>query len=110
MGESEKAIEQYLCRQIEKLGGEAYKFVSPNRRAVTDRICVLPNNIIVFVELKSEGLRPSDAQFRELQRLRTKGVWAEWVDKKIKVDILIEYIKEAIEYGTSSNRNFTPDE
>ena len=38
----EKNIENYLKNKIKKLGGVAYKFVSPGMVGVPDRICVLP--------------------------------------------------------------------
>ena len=39
----ESQLEQKLVSHITKLGGIAYKFSSPNRRSVPDRLCVMPN-------------------------------------------------------------------
>jgi hypothetical protein len=90
---TEKEIEQYLIEQIAKLGGEAYKFVSPNRRAVLDRLCVMPAGIIAFIEVKATGKQPSDAQFREIDRLQNKGHYANWVNSKKSIDDLIKHLK-----------------
>jgi hypothetical protein len=94
--ESEKITEKYLCDKIRLLGGEAYKFTSPNRRNVPDRICVLPKGFLLFVEVKSEGKLPSDGQKREINRLLEKGQHVAVVTTKADVDLVINKIKEAM--------------
>ena len=47
----EKEVEAYLVWCVERLGGRAYKFASPNQRGVADRIVCLPGQTW-FVELK----------------------------------------------------------
>lgn len=91
--ESEKVVESYLCKEIRKLGGEAYKVNSPQRRGVLDRWCVLPLGLIYFVECKSEGEVPEAHQEREIIRLKRKGHKATYVDTKAAVDNLIKEIK-----------------
>jgi len=95
--ETEKQVEAYLRQEIQKIGGEAYKFVSPGRRFVPDRICVCPRGVLVFVEVKGNGLEPTPPQMRELQRLQAKGHEACWVNSKERVDELINVIKEEID-------------
>lgn len=53
----ESAVEQNICRQVKNLGGVAWKWVSPGRSGVPDRICIFPSGRIVFVELKRPGLK-----------------------------------------------------
>lgn len=68
----EKDIEAKLVREIKKIGGRAYKFISPGTRGVPDRIVILPGGKIIFVELKTEVGRLTAlqrAQRRILQRL-----------------------------------------
>ncbi len=48
----EKDIEKILVGEVKKLGGRAYKWVSPGNDWVPDRIGVFPNRPPVFVELK----------------------------------------------------------
>lgn len=91
---SEKAIERYLCEQVKGLKGEAYKFVSPMRRFVLDRICVMPHGKVWFVELKSTGQRPCEGQMREITRLVSKGHHASWADSKEDVDNIIKLMRE----------------
>lgn len=51
----ESAVEQSVCRQVKALGGVAWKWVSPGRNGVPDRICILPGGVVLFVELKRPG-------------------------------------------------------
>ena len=50
----EKDIENWLNKQIEQLGGLAFKFVSPGNPGVPDRIYILPDGKVWFVELKQQ--------------------------------------------------------
>lgn len=52
----ESAVEQNIVRQVKSLGGVAWKWVSPGRNGVPDRICILPGGRVIFVELKRPGL------------------------------------------------------
>ncbi len=72
MADLEKAVEAALVNGIYKMGGVAYKFSSPQRRGVPDRIVVLPGKII-FVELKTLKGKLSSGQKREIQRLLDLG-------------------------------------
>jgi len=54
----ERDIEAYLRDQIKRLGGIAYKFVSPGNAGVPDRLVLLPGAGVVFVELKAPGKNP----------------------------------------------------
>ena len=58
----ESEIEQYFVWTVQRMGGTAYKFKSPNHRGVADRIACLPDGSTWFVELKAPGGRPSPLQ------------------------------------------------
>lgn len=58
----ESDIERAFVAAVRALGGIAYKFVSPGRRGVPDRLVVLPGGRIKFVELKAPGGRVSKLQ------------------------------------------------
>src|SRR5688500_17577957 len=51
----EKQIEEKLRDEVKKLGGLALKFVSPGTSGVFDRIVLLPDGKIWFVEVKKPG-------------------------------------------------------
>lgn len=66
----EARVERYLVKRIAALGGRAYKFTSPGRRNVPDRIVVMPGGGVTFVECKRPGAKPRPGQAREMKRLR----------------------------------------
>lgn len=53
----ENAVEQGITRLTKALGGVAWKWVSPGRAGVPDRICIFPGGRVIFVELKRPGLK-----------------------------------------------------
>ncbi len=69
----EREIEKKLVDGVRKLGGRAYKFVSPGNDGVPDRIVVLPGISPVFVELKTETGRLSSLQNVQIKRLKDLG-------------------------------------
>lgn len=81
----EKHVEQYLYKQMKKLGGECYKWQSINQRGVADRICVFPPNslcptgIVCMVELKKDikaRLSPGQKKFHaRMTELRVPNVY-----------------------------------
>lgn len=75
----ESGLEKTVCESIKRCGGKAYKWVSPGRCGVPDRICFFPNGKVVLIELKQpgrgNGLSPK--QKKEIDMLRSLGmpVW-----------------------------------
>lgn len=80
--ERESIVEKHLIAEVKKVGGVAYKFVSPGRRSVPDRIVLLPGGRLVFVECKAPGKSPRADQLREHERLRTLGFTVVVLDSK----------------------------
>lgn len=70
--EAERTVEQALKRMVEKAGGCCYKFTSPSRAGVPDRIVVLRGRI-VFVELKANGEKPRALQRAVARAIRKAG-------------------------------------
>lgn len=70
----EKDIESKVCDYARRCGLLAYKFTSPARAAVPDRLFVLPNGRMFFCEFKREGQKPTPAQEREHHSLRCHKV------------------------------------
>lgn len=85
----ESTIEAYLRDEVRKVGGKAYKFVSPGNDGVPDRMVCLPGGCVVFVELKAPGKRSTKLQELQQKKLRDLGfpVWV--IDSKIEVDRFI---------------------
>ena len=61
----EKNVENHFVWAVERLGGKTYKFASPGRKGVADRIACLPDGSTWFVELK----KPKGGRLSELQKL-----------------------------------------
>lgn len=75
----ERVIERALVQAVAAAGGVAYKFTSPARRGVPDRLIVLPGGRIFFAEVKGAGGRLSKLQEVEIDRLRQLGARVEVV-------------------------------
>lgn len=70
----EKQIEAAVCEYARAKGLLAYKFTSPARAAVPDRMFICPDGRVFFVEFKRGGQKPTEAQNREHHRLRQHKV------------------------------------
>lgn len=84
----EKHIEAHLVVRVKALGGIAYKFTSPQRRSVPDRLVCMPGGDMCFVELKAPGKKPTPLQEREHEKLRALGFVVHVIDSKEGVDAL----------------------
>ena len=51
----EKDVEAYLVRQVKKLGGRCLKWSSMNNVGVPDRVVILPDGVIWFIEVKRDN-------------------------------------------------------
>jgi Holliday junction resolvase len=89
----ERDIEKYLVTQVRKLGGKAYKWSSPSHRGVPDRLVFLPHGIVLAVELKAQGKKPTKLQHYSHEELRSLGAEVLVVDSKAKVDALLRNFK-----------------
>ena len=65
----EAEIEKILVNEVKRLGGRAYKWVSPGNDGVPDRIVIFPNKPPVFVELKTDR-----GKLSELQKIQCKNL------------------------------------
>lgn len=102
----ESVIEAHLVKRVAQLGGHAYKWVSPGRVGVPDRIVMLPDRYgpesdragwpihrpprTIFVELKATGQEPKPHQLREHERLRALGQTVVVIDSIEQIEALLE--------------------
>lgn len=89
----EKMIEERLRDGVKRLGGVAFKFVSPGNDGVPDRLVCLPGGRIAFIELKAPGKKPTPLQVRQMERLRGLGFVAFVIDSVEAVDQYIQVEK-----------------
>lgn len=92
----ESKIEKYLKKEIELLSGKALKFVSPGTSGVPDRIVLLPQGKIIFVELKAPGEKPRPMQEYRIKELKALGFRVEIIDSIEGVNNFAKEIKENV--------------
>ena len=92
----EKDIENYLRTQVKKLGGIAYKFISPGNVGVPDRIIIMPKGKIYFVELKTDKGKLTELQNRQIEKIRGMQQEVRILYGKAGAD---EFIKELLDGG-----------
>lgn len=93
----ENEVERYLKRRVEAEGGKCWKWVSPGRRGVPDRIVLLPGGRVLFVELKAPGQTERPDQVRVQDILRDLGcVVFSAVDSREKVEEVMRYAMAAV--------------
>lgn len=89
----EKNIEKKLRDEVNKIHGIAYKFTSPGNSGVPDRLVLLPNRRIYFVELKRPGKEPSKLQRMQIARIKALGFDVRVIDTMQKVEDFIHEIQ-----------------
>ena len=70
---NEKLLERKLREAVAKAGGWAVKFWAVSISGFPDRIILLPQGRVSFVELKSTGKKPTAIQQAIIIKLRNLG-------------------------------------
>ena len=86
----EREVERALVQRVEAAGGLAWKFTSPGRRGVPDRVVMLPGRAPEFVELKRKGQKPRADQLRQHKRMRAAGAIVHVIDDEAGIDLLLK--------------------
>ena len=76
---NEKILESKVVEYCKEHGLYCRKFSSPAHRGAPDRL-IVGKGVVVFLELKSPGKKPTKLQLRELELIRLAGVPAYWAD------------------------------
>lgn len=91
----ERDVEQALVRAVKNAGGIAPKFTSPGTAGMPDRIIILPEGKVCFVELKAPGQKPRPIQTRQMDRLTQLGCMVRTIDHPNQIQDLINEIRTA---------------
>lgn len=86
----EKVIEAAVCKYAQSKGFLTYKFTSPARSAVPDRLFIAPGGQCMFIEFKRKGQKPTQPQQREHDRLTNQHVDVIVVDSIEEGKLLID--------------------
>ncbi len=92
----ESEVERMLVDGIRKLGGRAFKWVSPGNDGVPDRIVVLPGFPAVFVELKTVTGKLTSLQRVQMKRLRSMGQAVRVLYGEHEVESFLEECEEKL--------------
>jgi len=91
-GVNETVIEDYLMTRIEVLGGICIKGNPQNNRGMPDRICIMSQGLVIFVECKRPGRKPRANQKYYLKKLQARGHHALYISTHSGVDALYNWI------------------
>ena len=89
----EKIIERKLAAAVKKTGGMALKFVSPGFDGMPDRIVLLPDEHIAFVEVKAPGKKPRPLQLVRHRLLRKLGFPVYVIDSADQIGGMLDEIR-----------------
>ena len=91
---SEKAIEAYLSKRVKEANLLCLKYSNANTTGYPDRMICLPYGLIIWVELKSKGRKPTKLQMIRHDELRRLGHRVFVIDSKEQVDRLMDFIEK----------------
>ena len=89
----ERDVEHTLVTEAKKRGGMAPKFVSPGFSGMPDRLVLLPEAKMGFVELKAPGKKPRVLQEKRHRDLRNLGYRVYVLDRAEKVKEVLDDIQ-----------------
>jgi hypothetical protein len=88
----ESRIEKELKDKVQDMGGVALKFVSPGMAGVPDRIVLIPNGKVIFVELKAPGKTMRPLQLKRKSQLEHLGFKVYLIDSLQGVDSFVREV------------------
>ena len=94
--ESEKVIEQKLREAVEGIGGKAVKLTSQLHRGLPDRLILLPEGQVFFVEVKTTGRKPTKLQLAVHRDLRAMGFSVYIVDSTAGAEKAVALMNRAV--------------
>lgn len=91
----EQEIEQKLRQAVKSRGGVCWKFVSPGTAGVPDRIILMPDGRMAFVEVKAPGEAPRKLQLSRHRLLRRLGFRVYVLDDAAQIGGILDEIQSA---------------
>lgn len=91
----EKYIENKLVTAVKKMGGICPKFVSPGFDGVPDRLVLLPNTKLAFVELKAKGKKMRPLQVKRKRQLEQLGFLVYCIDDASQIGGILSEIQSS---------------
>ena len=88
----ERDVESYLVDELKKRGIMCVKFIPDGKIGMPDRLIILPDERVLWVELKTDNGRLEEIQKLQHKRLRDLGHQVTVVWSKEDVDDLLSQI------------------
>lgn len=88
----EKTVEEKLVKAVKAMGGICPKWVSPGFDGMPDRIVLLPDGRMAFVEVKAPGEKPRPLQRSRHELLRSLGYRVYVLDKPEQIGGILDDI------------------
>ena len=88
----EREVEKALTKEVKKLGGIAFKFVSPGMAGVPDRLVLMKDGRLAFIELKAPGKEMRPLQILRKRQLESLGFLVYCIDSKEKIGGVLDEI------------------
>ncbi|WP_449457914.1 VRR-NUC domain-containing protein [Streptococcus suis] len=86
----EKVVEEALVRAVKCRGRLALKLTSPSWVGIPDRLVLLPQGRLGFVEVKAPGKVPRPLQVRRLEQLKNLGFKVYVLDSLEKIEGVLD--------------------
>ena len=89
----EKTVEQKLVKAVKNRGGICPKLVCPGFDGMPDRLVLLPDGKVGFVEVKAPGEKPRPLQLARHKLLRGLGFKVYVLDDEQQIGGLLDEIR-----------------
>ena len=89
----EKNIEQKFVKAVKSAGGIAPKLTCPGFDGMPDRLVLMPEGRIGFVEVKAPGKEPRPLQVRRHEMLRNLGFKVYVLDDPEQIGVILHEIR-----------------
>lgn len=90
----ERQIEQKLVKAVSTVGGLALKFTSPGFDGMPDRLVLLPEGKMFFVEVKAPGKKLRPLQIKRKGQLEALGFRVYCLDNLAQIQSILLEIME----------------
>ncbi len=91
----ESTLEKLFVKEVKKRRGLALKFVSPGISGVPDRVVLMKNGKMAFVELKAPGKKLRPLQIKRKAQLESLGFKVYCIDDKEQIGGIIDAIEKS---------------
>lgn len=91
---TEKEVEQMLVKEVKRRKGRAYKFISPGMNGVPDRLVLLPDGKVCFVEVKAPGKKMRPLQIKRKRELESLGFLVYCLDDPMQIGGVLDDIEK----------------